>query len=395
MNKPILCFHIGYVPDINDNNFELCDSEIYLMNLSESLKSEYNIVIFGDLISNESIVNGIAFLNSDKIEQFQEINQIDILILSRYIYPFLDVELNAKKIFLWIHDDYLIPYYQGVILPNKAKELLKNLMNKINGIITLSDIHKKDFINFYNINKHKVYVVSNELETQNQKNKWLKLFNQEVEICDKLDLDFLEIGTADVETLIQECDDDTVGISVEPLKYYLDKLPNKKHVKKINKAITGDPINSKIKIYYIPFDTIINQNLPLFLRGCNKIGDYHPLHLEMNLQEFVKIEDVELINIGDFLMENNIRKIEHLKIDTEGHELNILKGLYNYISKLSNEYHPLEILFETNSTGEKFINDVNDIIELYRGINYELVYSNIIPRQCTDTLLKKKISSND
>ena len=394
MSKPILCFHIGYVPDINDSDNELCSSEISLINLADSLKDEYNIVIFGDLISNESIINGIAFLNSDKIEQFQEINQIDILILSRYIYSFLDVELNAKKTFLWIHDDYIMPYYQGVVLPNKAKELLKNLMNKIDGIITLSDIHKKDFVNFYNIDKHKVYVVSNELEIENQKKKWFKLFNQEIDTTDKIDLDFLEIGTADVETLIQECDDDTVGISVEPLKYYLDKLPNKKNVKKINKAITGDPINSKIKIYYIPFDTIINQNLPLFLRGCNKIGDYHPLHLEMNLQQYVKIEDVELINIGDFLMENNIRKIGHLKIDTEGYELNILKGLYNYISNLSYKYHPLEILFETNSTGEKFINDVNDMIELYRGINYELVYSNIIPRQCTDTLLKK-INSND
>ena len=394
MSKPILCFHIGYVPDINDSDNELCSSEISLINLADSLKDEYNIVIFGDLISNESIINGIAFLNSDKIEQFQEINQIDILILSRYIYSFLDVELNAKKTFLWIHDDYIMPYYQGVVLPNKAKELLKNLMNKIDGIITLSDIHKKDFVNFYNIDKHKVYVVSNELEIENQKKKWFKLFNQEIDTTDKIDLDFLEIGTSDVDTIIQECDDDTIGISVEPLKYYLDKLPNKKNVKKINKAITGDPINSKIKIYYIPFDTIINQNLPLFLRGCNKIGDYHPLHLEMNLQQYVKIEDVELINIGDFLMENNIRKIGHLKIDTEGYELNILKGLYNYISNLSYKYHQLEILFETNSTGEKFINDVNDMIELYRGINYELVYSNIIPRQCTDTLLKK-INSND
>ena len=180
MNKPILCFHIGYAPDINDSNIEISISEISLINLAESLKSEYNIVIFGDLISNESIINGIAFLNSDKIEQFQEINQIDILILSRYIYPFLDVELNAKKIFLWIHDDYLIPYYQGVLLPNKAKELLKNLINKIDGIITLSDIHKKDFVNFYNIDIHKVYIVNNKLETQNQKNKWLKLFNQKL-----------------------------------------------------------------------------------------------------------------------------------------------------------------------------------------------------------------------
>lgn len=54
-----------------------------------------------------------------------------------------------------------------------------------------------------------------------------------------IDIDFLEIGTSDVETLIESCDEDSFGISIEPLKYYLDKLPDKKNVKKLNLAVVG------------------------------------------------------------------------------------------------------------------------------------------------------------
>lgn len=88
-------------------------------------------------------------------------------------------------------------------------------------------------------------------------------------------------------------------------------------------------------------------------------------------------------------MNKYIRKIKTLKIDTEGYEINILKGLYNYLCKKSNDYYPDEIIFETNTSGIKFINEVNDIINLYYKIGYKLVYCNIIPFQCTDTLLKK------
>jgi hypothetical protein len=206
----------------------------------------------------------------------------------------------------------------------------------------------------------------------------------------QIDIDFLEIGTSDVDSIIQTCDDNSIGFSVEPLKYYLDKLPNKENVKKINKAITGDKNHKgKIKIYYIPFDTIIKENLPLYLRGCNKVEDYHPLHINLNIQHLVKIENVKLINIGDFLIENNIRGIKYLKIDTEGYDFNILKGLYDYLCNLSPTYYPLEILFETNTNGDKYINDLYDIFQLYYNLGYIIVESIIIPNQCTNTLLIK------
>ena len=35
--------------------------------------------------------------------------------------------------------------------------------------------------------------------------------------------DFIEIGTSDFDTLIESSDDNVVGLSIEPIKYYLDR----------------------------------------------------------------------------------------------------------------------------------------------------------------------------
>jgi hypothetical protein len=54
-----------------------------------------------------------------------------------------------------------------------------------------------------------------------------------------IDLDSIEIGTSDFDTLIESASANTVGFSIEPIKYYLDNLPDKPNVTKINKAIVG------------------------------------------------------------------------------------------------------------------------------------------------------------
>jgi FkbM family methyltransferase len=188
-----------------------------------------------------------------------------------------------------------------------------------------------------------------------------------------MNYNFIEIGTSDFRTLIEKCEDDTFGISVEAIKYYLDKLPNKKNVMKVNKAITGDKVtNEKIKIYYIPENVIIENKIPLHYKGCNKIGNFHPLHIKNNLIRFVETCDVELIYIGDFLNEYNVEKVDLLKIDTEGHDVNILNGLYNYLlEKDSDIYFPLKINFESNSNSNQ--KDVDDILNKFYSIGYELI----------------------
>ena len=48
------------------------------------------------------------------------------------------------------------------------------------------------------------------------------------------DLHFIEVGTSDFDTLIQVAKPETAGISIEPIKYYLDRLPNPPNVIKMN-----------------------------------------------------------------------------------------------------------------------------------------------------------------
>ena len=36
--------------------------------------------------------------------------------------------------------------------------------------------------------------------------------------------DFIEIGTSDFDTLIETSNDNTVGISIEPIKYYINRF---------------------------------------------------------------------------------------------------------------------------------------------------------------------------
>ena len=52
-----------------------------------------------------------------------------------------------------------------------------------------------------------------------------------------IEYDFVEIGTSDFDTLIQASDGTLRGLSVEPIKFYLDNLPDKVLVTKVNCAI--------------------------------------------------------------------------------------------------------------------------------------------------------------
>jgi hypothetical protein len=81
-----------------------------------------------------------------------------------------------------------------------------------------------------------------------------------------IDLDFLEIGTSNFDTLIEAATDETKGISIEPLDFYLNQLLNKKNVKKINCAISFDNIESDITFFYLDENTIKENNLDVIAK---------------------------------------------------------------------------------------------------------------------------------
>lgn len=174
MNKPILCFHVGYIPDINDKETKnTYGSEVALVHISKLFSKDYRVIIFGDVIKHEIIKDNVEYLNSNKYENFQKNNKIEILIILRYICTFLDFEITAKKIFLWIQDIYPMSYYKSLSLPLQSRFLLKNLIHKIDGIITLTNWHKNYVKNFYDIDINKIHVIGNAIDKE--------LFNDKIE----------------------------------------------------------------------------------------------------------------------------------------------------------------------------------------------------------------------
>lgn len=187
-----------------------------------------------------------------------------------------------------------------------------------------------------------------------------------------IDYHFIEIGTSDFDTMIEKSTNET-GLSIEPIKYYLDRLPNRKNVKKINCAVSFDNVYRNSKIYYITDENIKKHNLPDWMRGCNTLNDYHHQHKVNDLTDIVETYEIEEIPISDILIENKVRKIDFLKIDTEGGDCYILQNLLEYLKTKSEMYYPKDVLFETNELTDKEL--VAKTVKDYEDIGYKFKYN--------------------
>lgn len=185
---------------------------------------------------------------------------------------------------------------------------------------------------------------------------------------------FIEIGTANFDTLTEVCNDTDRGLAIEPLEYYLNQLPNKPLVTKVNCAISPNNKNGQIDIYYIPEDVIVAQELPWWLKGCNSIGHFHKLHLDYNLQHLVKIKKVELNTIQFILEKYQVHGIDFLKIDTEGSDLGILENLFLYLKDKDSSYFPKKIKFESSHNLQE---QNKKVIDLYLNLGYYIDYIDI------------------
>lgn len=194
-------------------------------------------------------------------------------------------------------------------------------------------------------------------------------------------LDFIEIGTSDFDTEIQK-QDKKIGISIDAVKYYIDRLPLKKNCKKINIAISD--FIGNIKVYYLSENVIQKYNLPSWTRGCNSVNKYHPTiekilkDKKIDIQKIISVDNVLCTTLLDFLAESHVTGMFFLKIDTEGHDLVILNHFLNNCK--DNSKLPHKIQFESNILTSRI--DVQNTIDLAIKTGYKLQYSN------GDTMLK-------
>jgi len=140
--------------------------------------------------------------------------------------------------------------------------------------------------------------------------------------------DFIEVGTSNFNTLIQKCKPDAVGLSVEPLDFYLNDLPEKKNVQKINAALIPNDVfkrleKPEIPIYYMPPEIIKRFKLPHHLQGCNSAG--YPHNKTKKYSRFYETKIVPALSVNDFIEKFEIMTVHMLKMDTEGYDLMILR----------------------------------------------------------------------
>lgn len=185
-----------------------------------------------------------------------------------------------------------------------------------------------------------------------------------------MNYNFVEIGTANFDTLIEQATETTLGISVEPLIDYLNQLPNPPGVKKVNCAINTGGNDTFIKIYFIPEKIINKKKLGPWLRGCNSINDYHPQHIKLNLTEFVKTRMVPSISIEKLFKTYNVEKLDHLKLDTEGLDADILISFIPYLLSVEKEKYPKQITFESNSLTSQ--EKIQNVIREYLKLGYKI-----------------------
>jgi FkbM family methyltransferase len=164
---------------------------------------------------------------------------------------------------------------------------------------------------------------------------------------------FIEIGTSDFDTLLQTTENQ-IGLSIEPLKFYLDRLPNNSHVIKVNCAISDK--NGITNVFWVKPEDIDEYELSWYLKGCNSIIRPHTTTekelKEKKLEFLLNQTECEMITWDKLIERYDVESVDLLKIDTEGHDCVIINSILNSNTNLL----PKKIWFEANElTNPKFV----------------------------------------
>jgi len=140
---------------------------------------------------------------------------------------------------------------------------------------------------------------------------------------------FVEVGVCDFDTCEQLILNGWSGLMVEPVKYYFDKLKKYENIKYENVAIS-DTIG-ETEIHFINPQMINENSENEWLKGISSLNGGGCFAIEINkkvnfLNKTLK-EKVKLFTLDYMCKKYNIKSIDFLKIDTEGHDFKVLKSI--------------------------------------------------------------------
>ena len=154
------------------------------------------------------------------------------------------------------------------------------------------------------------------------------------------------------------------------VKNYLKLILENTQIKYFNLAL--DNSNSKKKFYFNTFFEASGSSLSTVIRDDKKWKSTRKIFMQI-MQPFKKIGDFTEINVqtqtlDDFCLDEKIENIDVLKMDTEGSELNILKGAIKLLSE-----NKINVIYtEISDTKKNFIEKEKYIINFLNSYGFEL-----------------------
>jgi hypothetical protein len=223
-------------------------------------------------------------------------------------------------------------------------------------------------VHWYNGSKHsREYGHQFQIETISENNCMFEklLYNS---IYTKYD--FIEIGTAYFDTEIQK-HDGRVGLSIDLIQEYLDRLPDVPNVTKICCAIS-DKFDE-----YIVYKPNFPPEFPEWLSGCISVLSQHKHVINycnevgIDYNDYMTTRFVKAIPVSELIKQYNIGSVDYLKIDTEGHDTRILNNWLDCCIK-NKKLYPKRIFFESKDLTSK--EELDSINKRLLSLNYKLTF---------------------
>lgn len=129
---------------------------------------------------------------------------------------------------------------------------------------------------------------------------------------------FIEIGSCDFDTLNPLAEEGWGGVIVEPVTEYLDNLPRHEAVTYINAAVDTQ---TKPRVLNVFKKEITSKD-----RDFAGMSSFENYTLLQNA-EHVEARMVPCVTYAEVLDESGVPQVDFLKIDTEGHDMAILRDV--------------------------------------------------------------------
>mgnify|MGYP006425957123 CR=1 FL=1 len=142
--------------------------------------------------------------------------------------------------------------------------------------------------------------------------------------------------------------------SFEPFSYNLEIL---------NKNITLNSLENITVVNNVVSN--IENKVKVYFSGKENSGETTAVRIEAD-QKISSYEEVESIVLDSWLMKENLKKIDLVKIDVEGFELNVLKGM----KKILLRDKPFVFVEHNSKTLSKNSSSIEEIVNYMKAHNY-------------------------